>query len=407
MSTPYKPLSEQVANKMITDIKTGNSIFQRPENSLRSALPFNRQTGNRYPGASALVLLMQKRDDPRWATFDQANRNKTAVNKGATGTFINFMTQHEFQKMEKNGEPVLNKDGKQRYERIRLDQPKEVVAKVFNAEQMRKMPDWEKEPHLLSPAERAELILDNSKVAIEHGGDDMLYDRASDTIVIPEKEQFASPEQYFAEALHQLAHRELGGPSEDGSTVKEELRTNLASLFLSKELNLPYELNYHDGYLNAWSQVMKEEPGELFKAAADAQKVVDNIMAFEQKVAEKQEIGAEAEISAGQQPENSPAPETGTEVPKFNPDKLAKDEVIPHNGTEFKVLAELKNKVYNMQNLGTGQKFKMSSKDELFTSLINARNNSQERGNTIEAGLNEQFQEETAEEEENDYSMSR
>jgi antirestriction protein ArdC len=38
MST-YKPLSEQIASRMIMDIKNGTSVFQRPNNSLNSALP--------------------------------------------------------------------------------------------------------------------------------------------------------------------------------------------------------------------------------------------------------------------------------------------------------------------------------------------------------------------------------
>jgi antirestriction protein ArdC len=411
MSTPYKPLSEQIANKMILDLKSNVSIFQRPENNANSAMPFNLESGNRYPGASALTLLMQKRDDPRWATFDQANRNRTAVNPGAAGTFINFKTQYEYQKMFKNGEPVLNKSGKQRFERVRLPEQKEVVAKVFNAEQMRKMTDWEKEPALLSPAERAEMILDNSKVAIEHGGDDMLYDKATDTIVIPEKEQFASPEQYAAEALHQLVHREIGHALEDQGMVKEELRANLASLFLSKELNLPYELNYHEGYVNSWAQVLKEEPGELFQAAADAQKIMDNVMGFEQQLEEKQEAeqGAQTGADEVQEQQTGIVAEQAQDAPRVNPDKLTKGEIIPHNGTEFKVISVLKNNEYNMQDLGDKRKFKMSAESGLFASLIEARNNSQEISTGIAEEVDEQESYEAGEEEQidNGYQMQR
>lgn len=392
MSTTYRPLPEQAANKMITDLKNGTSIFQMPNNSPNSALPFNIETGNRYPGPSALALLMQKRDDPRWATFNQANRNHTAVNKGATGTFINFMSQYEFQKVFKDGEPVLKENGKQRTEKVKLDAPIEVKAQLFNGEQLRKLPKWEKEPMLLEPAERAQLILDNSKAVIEHGGDDMLYDRQTDTIVLPELEQFANPEQYYAEALHQLAHwtaapdrlNRLETDGLDGAVnIKEELRTNLASVFLSKELNLPYDLNYHVGYVNAWAQVLKDEPDELYKAAEDAQKIVDQILSFEQKIEVKQDLSKEnGREQMGQTGEIN---EVIAEQPKFNTERLTKGEIIPHNGTEFKVLAELKNNVYNMQDLSDKRKFKMSSDSGLFTSLLEARNNTQEISTGIQA----------------------
>jgi len=395
MSTPFKPLSEQIAGKMIADLKAGTSIFQRPNNSMNSALPFNIESGHRYAGPSALILLMQKRDDPRWATSNQANRNHTAVVKGATGTLINFMSSYEFQKVvDERGDPVLKENGKQRTERVKLEEPKQVDAWLFNGEQMRKLPKWEKEPMELSPVERAQVIVDNSKAVIEHGGDDMFYDTRSDVIVLPEKEQFKDPQQYYAEALHQLAHwtaapDRLNRPMEDdagySAVIREELRTNLASVFLSKELNLPYELNDHVGYVNSWAEVLKDEPAELFKAASDAQKIVDHILGFEQKIEEKQEVAAEKDMDAGMV-KDAPVADIDT---SFDRTKLNKGEIIPHNGTEFKVVAELKNKVYQMQDMGSERKFKMSSKDALFTELLEARNSSQERGTAVDNTVDE------------------
>lgn len=380
MSNNFKSVNERVSEKMTADLKRGISVFQKPDNSMNSAMPFNLESGNHYSGAAALTLLMQRRDDPRWATFNQANRNRTAVLPEMTGTFISFPSSYAIRKMvDDKGEPVLRDNGSQRTEKVRLKEPELVEAKVFNGEQLRKLPKWEKESQLVSPAERAEAILDNSKVAIEHGGDDMLYDRESDTIVIPEKEQFANPEQYFAEALHQLAHRtaalELNQSQENAvdrsANSKLELRTNLASLFLSKELNLPYDLNYHVGYVNSWAQILKDDPAELFKAADDAQKISDRVMGFEQQIGQRQEVQQEQQNTAAV-PNQSPAEAA------LNPDKLNKGEIIPYDGKEFKVVAELKNKVYQMQDLTDNRKFKMSSKDALFTNLLEARNYPQE-----------------------------
>ncbi|MBS1528029.1 MAG: DUF1738 domain-containing protein [Bacteroidetes bacterium] len=378
MSTNYKPLSEQIAGKMVSDLKNGNSIFQRPNNNMNSALPFNLESGKRYIGTTALTLLMQKRDDPRWGTSNQANRNHTAVIKGSTGTLINFLSNYEFQQVMKDGEPALKENGKPRYERMKLDEPKLVEAWMFNGEQLRKIEKWEKEPNVLSPAERAQLILENSGVTIELGGDDMFYDNRSDTIVMPEKQYFANPEQYYAEALHQLAHwtgaeHRLNRPQEGSmdqlTNIREELRTNLASLFLGKELNLPYELNYHDGYVNSWAAILKDEPGELFKAAEDAQKIVDLVLGYENK---REEI-----IEASQDEVAEESRETGIDAPKIDPSKLNVGEVIPYNGKEYKVLDQVK-KTYKMED-SEGQKFDLTKSHGLYKSLIEARNNSQER----------------------------
>jgi antirestriction protein ArdC len=376
--TSYKPLSERVAAKFATDLKTGNSVFQRPNNGPNAAMPFNIESGNKYGGPSALVLLMQNRDDPRWATSNQANRNHTAVNKGATATWISFMSNYEIQKVFEDGKPVMRHDSKtQRTERVKLVEPKLVEAALFNGEQLRKLDKWEKPQQEISPAERAETILNNSGVNIEHDGDEMSYRKGTDSIVIPEPNQFANYEQYLSEALHQLVHRELENQQKTMQVgmVKPELRTNIASLFLAKEIGLPFELNYHEGYANSWAQVLKDEPGELFKAAEDAQKIVDKVLGFEQQVEQKQEAGQEH--SEEQQSADVVKSEENSTA-KHEPDKLTKGEVIPYNGTEYRVVAELKNKVYQMEDLGNKRKFKMSSKDELFSSLLNARNNSQE-----------------------------
>lgn len=379
--TSYKPLSERVAAKMATDLKTGNSVLQRPNNGPNAAMPFNIESGNKYGGPSALVLLMQKRDDPRWATSNQANRNHTAVNKGATATWISFMSNYEIQKVFEDGKPVMRDDGKtQRTERVKLDEPKLVEAALFNGEQLRKLDKWEKPQQEVSPAERAEAILKNSGVNIEHDGDEMSYHKGSDSLVIPEPDQFANYEQYLSEALHQLIHRELESQQENTEVglVKPELRANIASLFLAKEIGLPFELNYHDGYANSWAQVLKDEPGELFKAAEDAQKIVDKVLGFEQQVEQQQDTETAQEQSGEQgQSANGVRSEDGNTA-KYDAEKLVKGEVIPYNGTEYKVVSELKNKVYQMEDLGNKRKFKMSSKDELFSSLLNARNNSQE-----------------------------
>ena len=237
----------------------------------------------------------------------------------------------------------------------------------------------------------------------------MLYDLKSDTIVLPEKEQFASPGQYYAEALHQLAHRTAEkdlGVSADGaldqwSNSKLELRTNLASLFMSKELNLPYDLNYHAGYAGSWAQIMKEEPSELYKAAADAQKIADRVLGLEYAQEQKQETEAEQV-----QEQELPVQEQPAAEAHFDSGKLNKGEVIPYDGKDFKVVSELKNKVYQMQDLSDGRKFKMSSKDALFTNLLEARNSSQEQVMTVEHDRREERDESFEQEENQGYSMS-
>jgi hypothetical protein len=70
------------------------------------------------------------------------------------------------------------------------------------------------------------------------------------------------------------------------------------------------------------------------------------------------------------------------------------------------VLAELKNNVYNMQDLGDKRKFKMSSDSGLFASLMEARNNSQEISTGMETER-ESPEVQESEQEDNSYQMQR
>jgi antirestriction protein ArdC len=80
MNNDVKNISGYIAGRMIADFRAGKSIFERPasEKVLAAGLPFNLETGNKYKEPAALVLLMQNRDDPRWATMKQTNYNRTS-----------------------------------------------------------------------------------------------------------------------------------------------------------------------------------------------------------------------------------------------------------------------------------------------------------------------------------------
>ena len=79
------------------------------------------------------------------------------------------------------------------------------MATVFNAEQIDGLPpqkivkpDW-------NPLERAENILNASTVKIKHTEDNRAFYRVStDSIHLPGKAQFDSPDAYYATALHEL-----------------------------------------------------------------------------------------------------------------------------------------------------------------------------------------------------------
>ena len=397
----FKPLHEQIAEKLIAELKAGTSVFQKPwtnDNSAGYVIPLNPTTGKNYRGMNALWLGMQNREDPRWMTLKQASFNKWTVEKGAKATLINFVKNTDIRPVlnDKN-EPVMGENGKPKTETVKLDKPMITNAWVFNAEQIKGIPAWEtsREERLAaqnwSPLERAEQLVTASQAVIKHGGNSAYYNLTRDFIRLPAQKQFDSAAKYYATLLHELGHwsghesrlnRDMGGKYGTEAYAKEELRAEIASLMIGSELNIGHDFGQHAAYVQSWIRVLEEDPAELYKASADAQKITDYVLNLDRQ----QEI----------KPELQPAV-----TRKF----LKQGELIPYKETEYKVLAILKGKVAELEDLGSGKKFKASPKDGLYKSLLNIRNNPEQmlgHQNTHEAEM-------PAEEKkaENSYSIER
>jgi antirestriction protein ArdC len=366
MSKNFKPLHEQIAQKLIAELKAGTSMFQKPwSDSDKPAfnLPVNPTTGKNYRGMNALWLAMQDHTDPRWMTLKQASFNDWTVEKGAKATLINFIKTSDIQAMrDPDGNKILDEDGQTQTRTIKLDKPVITNAWVFNAEQIKGIPPLaqNQSEQTWTPLERAEQMLADSKAVINHGGNEAYYNLTKDSIQLPGKDQFENETKYYAVALHELGHwtghperlnRPMEGRFGSESYAREELRAEIASLMLGSELQIGHNFGQHAAYVHSWIKILKEDPYELYKASADAQHIFDYMLDIGQKVELKEKV-AEAVLNKG--------------------------DIIPYKNAEYKVLAILKGKTAQMEELQTGNKFELGPKDGLYASLVNAKNNPQE-----------------------------
>jgi antirestriction protein ArdC len=169
------------------------------------------------------------------------------------------------------------------------------VYTVFNARQIEGIPahaprvrqEWE-------IIQAGETILQNSGARIYHDqADRAFYDRLSDTIHLPPRSAFKSAGEFFGTAYHELAHwsgtperldRETLNESYrfgDLAYAKEELRAELASVFLLAERGIPHNPDTHAAYLGNWIQALRSDKHEIFRAARDAHRAADLLIALE------------------------------------------------------------------------------------------------------------------------------
>ena len=296
MATVKKPFHEIVAENLIKQLEAGTAPWQRPWNPGDSGafLPYNPATDNRYKGINSLYLLSQDRDDQRWMTYKQATEVGAQVRKGEKGTGIQywkFLDEHI--KKDAAGKPLLDNDGKSVKELVKLERPRVFFATVFNAEQIDGLPPIQRKPQTWDPIERAEGILATCGVAIHYNGSDRAFYRPStDSIHLPEKGQFPSADSFYATALHEVGHssglanrlnRDLSHPFGSEGYAKEELRAEIASMILGDALGIGHDPSQHAAYVGSWIKVLKDDPMEIFRAAADAEKIQHYVLGLEQQ----------------------------------------------------------------------------------------------------------------------------
>jgi antirestriction protein ArdC len=373
-----KALHVQVAEKLIEQLKEGTAPWQKPwsnDNVPAFELPYNAVTGNRYKGINTFSLLLHGHEDPRWITFKQAAANDWKVKKGEKASLIQFVkTTALVAKRDESGKQLLDEHGKPVKIAVKLQHPIITTAWVFNASQVEGISALLKEDNKKlgwNPIEHAEKLILNSSADIRHvAGDRAYYSPLQDKITMPLKEQFDTPDKYYATLLHELGHwtghkdrldRSIMNRFGTEAYAREELRAEIASLLIGQELRIGHDPGQHTAYVESWIKILKDTPFEIHAAAADAEKILNYIMALEQK----REISSEIENGS-----HSKHSKGGT-----SSDYLSFGDAIAYNNTIFKVQGHLKQGRLRMEDLGTGNTFILSKSDTLYGSLLKAKQN--------------------------------
>ncbi|MFD2742446.1 MULTISPECIES: ArdC family protein [Sphingobacterium] len=368
-----KSLHEIVAENIIMKLEQGTAPWQKPwdSNSPAFELPYNAITGNRYKGINSLSLLSSDREDPRWMTFNQASTNGWKVRKGEKASLIQFVKTHELvAKRDEQGKPIFDEKGKAVKAKVDLNQTIITSAWVFNAEQIdgiKALVKPDVKQFQWDAIQRAENIIQASGADITHkSGDRAYYSPALDSITMPMREQFDASDKYYSTLLHELGHwtghkdrlnRRMADSFGTEGYAREELRAEIASMLIGQELNIGHDPGQHVAYVESWIQILRDTPFEIHAAAADAEKILNYLLAFEQK----REIKAAANVQADARSQRTK-----------ERDLIIGDEIV-YNNTVYKVQGHLKGGRMRVEDVMTGNVFSLSKTDRLHNSLLQAK----------------------------------
>lgn len=319
MAIPSKVQEKRQAftEKIIDDIRSGKPFFWDPGvvfNPPRNLIADLKGEDTRYHGINNMLLsYVASREgftDNRWATFAQVKslqkegvpfEDQPKIQKGAKGYTIEYWQYSKIKMtVDENGKkvPVMKENpetGRLEPEKIPLNPPLVKTYTVFNASQMDNIPPSAKE-FTIDESQRnesMEAMLANSEAKIYYDqSSSNFYRIGDDTIHLMPQSQFKGLMAFYGTAAHEIAHstgaekrmaRE-GVTNTDGFGgeiyAKEELRAEMASMFLAQEYGITLDENHyesHIAYLQSWAKAVEKDPDELFRAAAEAQKITDYI----------------------------------------------------------------------------------------------------------------------------------
>ena len=112
----------------------------------------------------------------------------------------------------------------------------------------------------------------------------------------------------------------------DTNYAREELRAELASVFLAAERGIPHDPEQHAAYVNSWIQALRQDKHEIFRAAHDASAITDYLLGLERErsiVAEQPT--AEPALTAGTARSTGPRSVSSEEHGKGGPPSQPRD----------------------------------------------------------------------------------
>ena len=299
-SKSARQFTEQVAERVAKQVEKGEAPWQKGWDKPTGAdlQPFNPATLKRFKGINAVQLqsVAQEKgyNDPRWMSFRTANRIGAKIRKGEKGTRVEYLRfpPKPQDKQDKAAPDASAGDKSKEKEQPSITHSTYVV---FNAEQIERMPALEqqlpKEPQQHEVCERAERMLQDSGVKIEHpdsGQSYTLYDKQKDAVVVPEMESCKSPESFYSHAVqgmtdrvteqHQQNRTEPQSEALQHSAIaRRNMRSQMAYRIVNSKLHLPKE-STGDRHKAQWAETIRSNPNELRFAARDADRIADKVL---------------------------------------------------------------------------------------------------------------------------------
>lgn len=306
------PQRQKLVDTIIANLENNHSLWRQGWRV--TGAPVSAITGKRYNGVNRLFLsaatMERGYSDNRWLTCNQMKEKGWDFKRDEEGNSLGKKAGVSIEYFS-----LYDKSTKQPFDRSALDGMTEaerddymdenVIALrkyycVFNGDVIEGIPEREKhEVDQSGKNSRAEGILqywNDNEAKIIYGGSEAFYRPSTDEIHLPERNDFVDMPEFYSTAMHEVGHstghetrlnRDLSGGFGSDKYAEEELRAEIASMFIEQDLEIETSekhIENNSAYIQAWHDKIKEDPNILFRAIADAEKICKFVMAKESDI---------------------------------------------------------------------------------------------------------------------------
>ena len=289
-SGPRTNLYDDITDKIIAELEDGRLPWVQPWGTTAAqaplAMPRNAATSRQYSGINVLILwgavIQQGYPTQHWLTFRQALSLGGNVRKGERGTTVvyadRFTPEDEKRRARETGEDANSIPFLKRFT-------------VFNAAQCEGLPDDiaveapPPPPGLIEP--RVEALIAATGIDFRIGGNRAFYVPSQDYMQVPPPQAYFEPINWHRTALHEMGHatghasrlgRDFSGAFGTRKYAFEELIVEISSAFCCASLGIVPTVRHAD-YIGSWLEVMREDSRAIVRAASQASKAADWLLA--------------------------------------------------------------------------------------------------------------------------------
>lgn len=285
-------LYAEVTGRIIAELEEGRLPWVQPWDSAACGctMPQNAGTARRYSGINVLILwaevVAKGYASQRWLTYRQAKAAGGSVRRGEKGTVICYADRFT-PKAEAEAARGEEREARQvaflkRFVVFNIDQceglPGEYTAPMVNSDPVLAITE-------------ADALIAATGARVNIGGGEAFYSPSHDFVQVPPQAAFHEPINWYRTTLHELGHwtghgsrldRDQRGGFGSEAYAKEELVAEMAAAFTCASLGIAPTVRHSD-YIASWLSVLRDDEKAIFRAASQASKASDFLLAFAER----------------------------------------------------------------------------------------------------------------------------